>query len=175
MSKRLSLVLVALLIVPLVLSACSTASRDVAEDYVNSVLDGDAEAAQELACDSFVEQTQALAAEFGSQNVHGKDLKFDIGKGNNEEEIIVTGSYLVGPEDDADEVELAASVRVRSAEESVDTRFVLWMQEEGDDWCVSDESTFGYAGEEAPVDDAESEDAATEEPAADAEATEAAE
>ncbi|HML21526.1 MAG TPA: hypothetical protein PKD09_07765 [Aggregatilinea sp.] len=166
MSKRFGLVLVALLIVPMLLTACSTESRDVAEDYMNALLKGDSAAAQKYACDSFQDQTASLAEMYSVQNIHNKDLKFDIGKGNNQEEIIVTGSYLVGPENDADEVELAQKVHNEETNEDLDTRIVLWMADE-DGWCVSDKSDFGDGVEmtAAPV---ESEPMATEEPAADA-------
>lgn len=167
MSKRFGLVLVALLIVPLLLSACGTESRDVAEDYLDALLKGDSTTAQKYACDSFQEQTAALSEQYGAQNVHDKDLKFDIGKGNNQEEIIVTGSYWIGPEDDADEIELASSVRSVDSDESRDTRIVLWMKEEGD-WCVSDESEFGDDIVLAPSAPTGSEPAVTEEPVADA-------
>ncbi|WP_119067434.1 hypothetical protein [Aggregatilinea lenta] len=172
MSKRFGLILAALLIVPMLLSACGSESRDTAEDYVDALLKGDAATAQKYACDSFQDQTAALAEQYGAQNVHEKDLKFDIGKGNNQEEIIVTGSYLIGPENDADEVEMASAVRTVGSDDSRDTRIVLWMQEDGDDWCVSDRSEFGDDMQISP-ESMESEPVMTEEPVADA--TEAAE
>ncbi len=167
MSKRFGLVLVVLLIVPMLLSACSTESRDVAENYLDALFKGDSTTAQKYACDSFQDQTAALADQYGMENIHKKDLKFDIGKGNNQEEIIVTGSYWVGPTDDADEVELAASVRVIGEEER-DTRIVLWMKDDGGDWCVSDKSDFGDGVSVTSAAPADSEPMTTEEPAADA-------
>lgn len=158
MSKRLGLALVALLLVPMLLAACGSESRDVAEEYVEAVLEGDAETAQSLACDSFKDRSAALAQQYSALNVHGRDLKYDIGKGNNQNEIIVTGSYMVGPENDADQVELAQAVRA-SGGESVDTRIVLWLSEEGDDWCVNEDTQFGGVEATAPMDEAESQGA----------------
>jgi hypothetical protein len=158
MSKRLGLALVALLIVPMLLAACGSESRDVAEDFVDAVLTGDVETAQSLACDSFKDRAAALAQEYGTLNVHDRDLKYDIGKGNNQNEIIVTGSYKIGPEDKADEIELAHVVRGADGE-SVDTRIVLWLTEDGDEWCINDDTQFGGADSAVPMDEAESQGA----------------
>ena len=63
------------------------------------------------------------------------DLKFDIGKGGDEENITVTGSYKVGGEDGA-EIELAESVRGKGLEEQQDTRILIEMKKDDGDWCV---------------------------------------
>lgn len=136
MSKKFALILVVLLIVPLLLSACSTKSRDNARDYMNAVLKGDDQKAQKLACTSYQSQTTALLAWYKSQKVdtNNIDLKFDIGKGNNQNEIIVTGSYKYGEKDLLREWELS---------ENKDTRIVLWMKKESGNWCVSDKTKLG--------------------------------
>jgi len=135
MSKKFALLLVALLVVPALLVACSTESRDAGEDYINALLKGDEEKALELACDSYQEQTQTLLAWYAEQDVHEKsiDLKFDVGKAGNEKEIIATGSYEYGDPDMPREWVLS---------EKKNTRIVLDMEKDGDDWCVTDESVF---------------------------------
>lgn len=134
MKKSLGFGLLALLVFPLLLVACSSETSDVAEDYVEALLQGDADAAQQVACDSFQDRTGELAAYFGQYDIHDTDLKYDIGKGNREEEVIVTGSFTYGPEDAAREVEL---------QERDDSRIVLWLEKEGDDWCVGSETEVG--------------------------------
>jgi hypothetical protein len=157
MSKRFGLILVALLVMPMLLTACASESRDVAEDFVEAMLEGDVEKAQDLACESYQDTAAALAGDFGTLDINNIDLKYDIGKGGNEEEIIVTGSYDIGEGDDADEIELAGSVRSEENEdEMIDTRLVLDMAQDGDDWCVEQvnqgEEPFGAAGAaEAPA------------------------
>jgi hypothetical protein len=136
MRKRLALVLVALLVTPLLLTACSTASRNTAEDYMNALLKGDDAKALDLACDSFKAGTQTLLAWYKQQQVDEKsvDLQFDIGKGGNTSEIIVTGSYNYGDPKFLQEYVL---------EEQFNTRIVLWMEKTGGKWCVSNKSKFG--------------------------------
>jgi hypothetical protein len=136
MRKRLALALVALLVTPLLLTACSTASRDTAKDYLNALLKGDDEKALGLACDSFKAGTQSLLAWYKQQGVDEKsvDLQFDIGKGGNSKEIIVTGSYQYGDPNFLREYDL---------KEKDDTRIVLLMQKTGGKWCVTDKSKFG--------------------------------
>lgn len=153
MTKRFALVLVALLVVPMLLTACGSESRDTAEDYINALLKGDVQKAQDLACESFKDETAALAGLYAAQAIDkdSLDLKFDVGKGQNQEEIIVTGSYNYGPADNLKEYVLS---------ERNLTRIVLWMEESDGEWCVTDRSVFeGMEPEEA------SEPAATEEPA----------
>ena len=171
MMKRFGLVVVALLIMPMVLTACASDSRDAAKDYMEAVLKGNVDEAQKLACESYQDQTAALAQVYGPLGITDIDLKYDIGKGNNQEEVIVTGAYTIGEGDDADEVELASSVREAGEEEARDTRIVLDLKKDGDDWCVEsadlkDNMAVPAAEEAEPV--------ATEE-AAPAEATEEAE
>jgi hypothetical protein len=141
--KRLALVWVALLIMPMLVAACSSKSRDTAEDYVKAVLKGDTEKAQALACDSYKEQTKAMAEAYANVDVQKIDLVYDIGKGGNQKEIIVTGAYTIGTGDDAKEVELGASVRVGDTNDKIDTRIVLDMKKQGGDWCATDKSVFG--------------------------------
>lgn len=166
MSKRFSLILVVLLVAPMLLTACSSESPDVAEDFVEAMLKGDADKAQDLACESYSDTAAALAGGFGALDINNIDLKYDIGKGGNEEEIIVTGSYDIGEGDDADEVELAGSVRTSDEDDTmIDTRLVLDMVQDGDDWCVEqvkqgEESLGGAATEE--VEPAATEEAAPE-------------
>lgn len=174
MSKRFTLVMVVLLVMPALLTACSTESRDTAEDYVKAVMKGDADEAKNLACDSFQEGTEALLAFYAGLEIDedSLDLKFDPGKGNNQKEVIVTGSFEYG--EDGDEFELAGTVRVRDlprtvmvreAEDEeeeedgtrkVDTRLVLEMEED-DDWCVAavDMNDVLLEAEDAPADESE--------------------
>ena len=214
MTKRSSLILVVLLlVVPTLLTACSTESRDAAEDYMEAVLKGDEAKATANACEDHQDNTIALIEFYDAtyENIVELDLKYDLGKGNNQKEVIVTGSFkyiktvdltdlgvdvaAFGDEwfsiddlDDEDydidedeykEIELA---------ENENTRIVLEMKEEGDDWCVSAESEFEGTvlaveeveaesedveaeAEDAETEDAESEDAEAED--AEAEDTEA--
>ncbi|MBN2304828.1 MAG: hypothetical protein JXQ72_10145 [Anaerolineae bacterium] len=180
MSKRIVLVFVVLLVLPMMLTACGTESRDNAEDYVKAVMKGEAEKAGELVCDSYT-GTDDLIALYAAAEVDpdSLSLKFDMGKGNNKEEIIVTGAVKYGP--DAKEFEIAGNARMRDlpaavvavvvlekeadadADEdtvtNVDTRLVLTMKEEGGDWCVKDvdlgDIKLGTEAEEAGMDEAE--------------------
>jgi hypothetical protein len=140
MSKRFGFILVVLLVLSAALTACSTESKDAAQDYVEAVLKGKADKAEEYACDSYQDQTAVLAAFYGAIDIQKIDLKYDIGKGGNEEEVIVSGAYEVGKGDDAKEFELAASIRAdpddEDNDEMIDTRWVLEMEKSGDDWCV---------------------------------------
>lgn len=146
MKKSFGLMVLALLVVPL-LAACSSESADVSESFMEALLKGDADAAQQYACESFQEGAARLAAYFARQNVRDWDLKYDIGKGNRQEEIIVTGAFQYGPEDAPRELKL---------QERSKTRIVLWLEQRGDDWCVTDRSEFGEVvalggGLEAPA------------------------
>jgi len=135
MTKKFALVLVALLVVPLVIAACGTESRDAAEDYVIAAIKGEDDKALGLACDSFKEGTQTLLAYYKEQDIHPKtiDLKFDIGKGNNQKEIIVTGSYKYWAADMPREFELT---------EKNKSRIVLDMKKVSGDWCATENSEF---------------------------------
>lgn len=159
MKKSFGFGLLALLVFPLLLVACSGESTDVAENYVEALLQGDADAAQQVACESFQDRTGELAAYFGRYDIREWELKYDIGKGNREEEVIVTGSFTYGSEDSPREIEL---------QERDDTRIVIWLEKEGDDWCVGNETEVGAglmalrdggsspapADEETPAEDA---------------------
>ena len=171
MKKSFGFVLLALLVVPLLLTGCSGETPDVAEDYVEALLQGDAEAAQQAACEEFQSRTDELAALFGQQDIRNFDLKYDVGKGGREEEVIVTGSFDYGPEDSPRQVKL---------QERDHTRIIVWLEKSGHDWCVAETTEVGeglltvFGGEgtavvedEAPADDAAEEDA--EEAAEDAE------
>ncbi len=163
MSKRIAVLLVVLMAASVLLSACSTDSRDTADDYVNSLLKAASEESKvdettrelkfrdkalELACDSFKDQTTWIIAWFATQypfiREDSLDLKFDIGKAGNQNEIIVTGSlkYGVDPDDpktrDRDPEELVFS-------DKKDTRIVLDMRKQNGKWCVTDKSSFGTA------------------------------
>jgi hypothetical protein len=166
MSKRFGFVLVALVVLSALLTACSAESRDTAEDYMNALLKGETDKAVELACESFKDETAALADSYAAQGILADeiDLKFDVGKGQNNEEIIVTGAYQYGDEADPTEFELT---------EHDGTRIVLWLEESDGDWCVTDESEFGTLEVSAPEATEEAAPEATEEPAPTA--TEAAE
>ncbi len=157
MSKRYGLLLAVLLLTALVLSACGSDSTETAKDYMDALLKGEVETAQKYACDSFQEGTAALAAlsaALAEQNrqIRDIDLKYDIGKGNNAKEVIVTGSYNVVQLTEAGtviadsevEYELAASARDKrdvdgdgNTEEKINTRIVLTMEQDGDEWCVA--------------------------------------
>jgi len=138
MSKKFALIVVVLMVVPLLLTACSTKSRDDAEKYMKALLKGEDQKALDLACDSYKPQTEALLAFYKAQNIDVKnlDLKFDIGKGGNNKEIIVTGSYKYYGSQTVVALE-------QELTEKNDTRIVLQMKKDGDNWCVSDKSKFG--------------------------------
>lgn len=146
MSKRFGLVLMVMLIAPVLLAACGAESKDTAEEYMNAVLKGDEDKALELACESFKDETQALIAYFGQEfpffDEKSIDLKYDVGKGNNAKEIIVTGSFKYGV--DKDDPKLKSDPqREYVISERDGTRIVLWMEEKNGDWCVTDASEFG--------------------------------
>lgn len=157
MTKRFALVLAVLMVASLILTACGTESRDNAEKYVKAVMKGDAAKADGLACEAN-QDTQALIDWYAGKGINddGLDLKFDIGKGNNQKEIIVTGEIKYGGEDDR-EYEMAQSVRAADVQrfvggpepadpdEKIDTRLVLTMKEEDGDWCVESVETGGVA------------------------------
>ncbi|HEX3050800.1 MAG TPA: hypothetical protein VHP83_09120 [Aggregatilineaceae bacterium] len=183
MSKRFGLVLIVLLVAPMLLTACGSDSEKAAEDYMEAVLKGEVDKAKEKACADFQDQTEKYTAAYQAltPDIHTKslDLKFDVGKGQNNEEIIVTGSYEYGDKDNPKEYELVNSYRLDDDEQvalgvdsdHIETRVVLMMKEEDGDWCVSSDSKFNdpvlnrlAGGEVAPAE-------TTDEPAA--EATEA--
>jgi hypothetical protein len=174
MKKSFEFVLLTLLVVPLLLTGCSGETPDVAEDYVEALLQGDAEAAQQVACEAFQSRTGELAALFGQQDLRNFDLKYDVGKGGREEEVIVTGSFDYGPEDSPRQVKL---------QERDDTRIVVWLEKSGDDWCVADTTevgeglltVFGSESTAAVTDEAPADDAAETEEATEEETEEAAE
>lgn len=188
MTKRFALVLAVLMVASLILTACGTESRDNAEKYVKAVMKGDAAKADGLACEAN-QDTQALIDWYAGKGINddGLDLKFDIGKGNNQKEIIVTGEIKYGGEDDR-EYEMAQSVRAADVQrfvggpepadpdEKIDTRLVLTMKEEDGDWCVESVETGGVAilGGEASEGEATTEEAAEEGEGAAEETTEGA-
>jgi len=198
MLKKFAIVLVALLVLPTVLTACSSDSADTAKDYVEAILNGNTDDAQKLACDSYQDATAALVETNNSlvgENaaIRNVDLKYDIGKAGNDEEVIVTGAYDVvelneqgrAVADSEDEYELAASTRDKrdlnrngDDMDKINTRLVLEMREQDGDWCVLD-AKGGYFSpdlelEEGEIEPAESEatEEATEEATPEAEATE---
>jgi hypothetical protein len=135
MTKRFGFILVALMILSALLAACGSKSNDAAKDYFKAVLKGDLNKAQDNACDSFQDDTATLVAAFAALDIQNIDVQFDEGKGGNQEEVIVTGSFDVGSGDDADEIELAQTYRDNDGED-YNTRVVLDMKKDGDDWCV---------------------------------------
>lgn len=157
MSKRYGVLLAVLLITALTLSACGSDSTGAARDYMQAVLKGETETAQKYACEAFQEGTASLAAKSAAlaeenRMIRNIDLKYDIGKGNNAREVIVTGSYDIVELNQAGQMipdsqvqyELAASVRDKrdidgdgDTEEKVNTRIVLTMEKDGDEWCVA--------------------------------------
>ncbi|MCD4685974.1 MAG: hypothetical protein K8S97_08560 [Anaerolineae bacterium] len=171
--KKYGLLLVALLVLSAALAACSTKSEDSAKDYMEAVLKGDVEEAQKYACESYAEQTaiwaEMMVLEDVGLAVKNIELNYDLGKGNNQEEILVTGSFEIvelsidGDEvaDSAKEYELASSLRDKhdldgdgDDDERINTRIVLTMQEDGDDWCVEGLEG-GYLDPEFADDDAD--------------------
>lgn len=154
--KKVALVLVVLLVVPILLTACGSESQDAAKDYITAVLEGDVEEAQKYACDEFKDQTVVLVETLpglGENNaVRNIDLKYDLGKGNNQKEVIITGSYDIVTlnasgnvvADSAVAYEVAASVRDKrdidgdgDENERIDTRILVEMVESDGDWCVA--------------------------------------
>jgi len=194
MSKRFGLVLIVLLVAPMLLTACGSDSEKAAEDYMKAVLKGEVDKAKEKACADFQDDTEKYTAAYQAitPNIHkdSLDLKFDVGKGQNNEEIIVTGSYEYGDKDNPKEYELVNSYRLTDDEQKalgidedhIETRVVLMMKEEDGDWCVSSESKFNdpilnlFAGDEAATVEPTAEEPAaeaTDEPTAEAPAAEA--
>ena len=160
------LVLVGLLLLSALLSACGVASEDAAKKYMDALLAGDAAEAQKYACDNFQEQTATLADEVARladqqlaiQNV---DLRYDIGKTNNTKEVLATGSFDVvrlredgTPIPDSEmQYEVAASVRDKydldgdgDDEELINTRIRLDMEKIDGEWCVANLEG-GYFGQ----------------------------
>lgn len=183
--KKVAFVLVVLLVVPVLLTACGSESQDTAKDYIEAVLEGDVEEAQKYACDDFQEQTVVLIETLPDVSethaVRNVDLKFDLGKGNNQKEVIITGSYDIVSlnasgkviADSEVEYEVAASVRDKrdvdgddDDGEKIDTRMLAEMVKSDGDWCVSSLEQ-GYwapefhseSEEAAETDDAQAEDA----------------
>ncbi len=182
MSKKLALILVALLVLSSVLTACSSDSVDQAKDYVEAVLKGDGETAQKVACDGYQDETKALAEGYAAlaearEAIQNLDLKYDIGKGNNQKEVIVTGSYDVVElndqgkviADSAQQYVLASSTIDKhdmnqngNDQERVNTRIVLTMKKSGSDWCIA-KLTGGYVTvpAEVPADGVSTDEAPT--------------
>lgn len=156
MKKSFSLVLLALTVTSLFLAGCSSEPPEEAKNYVEALLGGNAGAAQEIACESFQARTSDLAAYFKQNDVRDWDLKYDVGKGGRQEETIVTGALTYGQDDLGREIKL---------QEKDKTRIVVWMDKQGDGWCVNDKTTIGEnllalrGGTAAPMGEA------TEEPA----------
>jgi len=156
MKKSFGLVLLALTVTSLLLAGCNSEPPEEAKNYIEALLGGDADAAQQIACESFQARTSELAAYFSQNNVRDWDLKFDVGKGDRQEETLVTGSFVYGQDDLGREIKL---------QEKDKTRIVVWLDKQGDGWCVNDKTTIGEnllalrGGPAAPMGEA------TEEPA----------
>jgi len=169
MKKRLGFLLVALLIMPVLLTACDSESPDKAKEYMDAVLAGKVEEAQALACDEeSAALTESVVAAYASQypnmeiDTKNVDLKYDIGKGMNNKEVIVTGAFsykftqegaAANPTDLEVEYELS---------DKLGTLVILYMDKKGDDWCVTSKSGFGVLGGEAAEGEAEAEGEAAE-------------
>ncbi len=156
-TRRYPLLLVGLLLLAALLSACGVASEEAAQKYMEALLAGNAAEAQKYACDTFQEQTATLAEEVARladqqlaiQNI---DLKYDIGKTHNAKEVLVTGAFdVVRLREDGNPIpdsemtyEIAASVRDKydldgdgDDEELINTRIRLDMEEVDGEWCVA--------------------------------------
>jgi hypothetical protein len=159
MTKRFGFFLAVLLVVTALLAACASESRDSAEDYMEAVIKGENDKAKELSCTEFEDETDQILQWYATQKVDPKkiDLQYDIAKGNNEKEIIVTGSYKFGEDpDDLKEFEVTASIRAselpnfveltEEAEEErgndekfmADAHILIFMKKVDGDWCVED-------------------------------------
>jgi hypothetical protein len=163
MSKKLAFILVLLLVVPSVLTACGSGSVDNAKTYVEAMLKGDAAGAEKVACDGYQDDTQALVDGYAAladmnEAIRNVDVTYDIGKGNNQKEVIVTGSYDIVElnaqgkviVDSEQQYVLAASTVDRhdldqdgDDTDRINTRIVLTMKKSGGDWCVA-KLTGGY-------------------------------
>jgi hypothetical protein len=163
MSKKLAFILVMLLVLSSVLAACSSASEDTAKTYVEAMLKGDVAGAQKAACEGNQDDTQALVDGYAAlaeehEAIQNIDVTYDIGKGNNQKEVIVTGSYDIVElnaqgqviPDTAQQYVLAASTVDRhdldhdgDTTDRVNTRIVLTMAKSGGKWCVA-KLTGGY-------------------------------
>ena len=163
MSKKLAFILVMLLVLSSVLTACSSASEDDAKKYVEAMLMGDVAGAQKAACGDYQDGTQALVDGYAAladvhEEIQNIDVTYDIGKGNNQKEVIVTGSYDIVElnaqgnviPDSAQQYVLAASTVDRhdldqdgDTTDRVNTRIVLTMAKSGGEWCVA-KLTGGY-------------------------------
>ena len=163
MSKKLAFILVMLLVLSSVLTACSSASEDDAKKYVEAMLMGDVAGAQKAACGDYQDGTQALVDGYAAladvhEEIQNIDVTYDIGKGNNQKEVIVTGSYDIVElnaqgkviPDSAQQYVLAASTVDRhdldqdgDNTDRVNTRIVLTMAKSGSKWCV-EKLTGGY-------------------------------
>lgn len=172
MSKKFALLMLVLLTLSLVLTACSTESRDAGKDYMEAVIHGEQEKAEALACSDF-DGTADLLAWYASLNIvdDSADLQVDMAKGNNQKELHVTGSFECGRGVEFDcgkDNEFVLS-------EKNDSLITLKMKKEDGDWCVSADSVFNGTplgemgegeGEDADM-DADSEDADSEDMDAD--------
>lgn len=154
--KKFALLLAIMLVVPTLLTACDSESQDTAKDYIEAVLKGELEEAQKYACEDFQDATAELIAtrpgvddEHAIRNI---DLKYDVGKGNDPEEIIITGAYDLVELNEAGRViadseveyEVAAAVRDRrdidgddDVDERLDSRILIDMEEQDGEWCVA--------------------------------------
>jgi hypothetical protein len=190
-TRRYALLLVVgLLLLSALLSACGAASEDAAKKYMDAVLAGNAAEAQKYACEDFQDQTAAFAqqvAQLADRQLalQNANLQYDIGKKNNANEVLITGAFDVARlredgsviPDSEMEYELAASVRDKhdldgdgDDEELINTRIRLDMQEKDGDWCVAGLEG-GYFGQDifapaaANADEAADTDANTEDTA----------
>lgn len=139
MRKKLALLLLVLLALSMALTACSTESPDAGKDYMEAVMTGDADKAEELACEGF-DGTAELIEWYESLEIveDSVDLQVDMAMGNNQEELLVTGSFECGRGVEFDcgrDNEFVLSEKRRSL-------IVLEMEEHDGDWCVSADSEF---------------------------------
>lgn len=141
MKQRFAAILVALMVLATLLSACSSDSKDAGKDYMEAVLKGDEETASALACDSF-DGTPDLIAFFRDEVIADPetvDIQVDLGKTNNQNQLRVTGS-----------VDCARSAMAENCNnnnefifsEKRGTLIILEMEKEDGEWCVSGDSEF---------------------------------
>ncbi len=174
MNKRFALIIVTVMVFAALLSACSSESQDTGKDYMEAVIKGDEEKAAGLACDSF-DGTPALIAFFRDEVKAIPDsieLKVDMGKTNNQEQLRIAGSV------DCDRTATAAKCTSKNEyvfSEKNGTLVILKMKKVDGDWCVTEESEF----EGTPLDmtegesEGEAEGESEEDTSTDTEATEA--
>jgi hypothetical protein len=75
MKTRMSVVILALLLLPMLLGACAGPNVESAEKFLQAVSDGDAEEAKKYTCDDEKGNVDSAIATFTSVNAEIKDIK----------------------------------------------------------------------------------------------------